>query len=454
MKPFLAVGACALLMSCAVVGPDYTPPQVNLPASFAFASQNQLEEAAVEQWWKRFGDKELNALMAEGLATSLDLQIARERLAAARAAYRAQRPGASQVNGDLTLRADRFDGGGSRETADFDANYVFDLFGGFRRRREQALANVEASEADAQTTRLAFQAELFSAYIETRFFQRRKSITHRTIRNRGETLKLIEQRREVDEATLIDNRRAEGELALQRANLPAFQTGFEVNSVRIATLLGKSTANVMERLQKSYKGIPLPRKAYGSGVPANLLRNRPDVRAAERRLAASVAAVGISEADLYPSLSIGGTIRISSDNTLQVGPALTVPLLDRPRLLANRDAAAARARQAELEWQSAVRDAIAEVEENLSRSKNGRSEINQLRRAAVSYSQLTKLSREAYELGAGTLFETLDAEDDLTETQTRLAQAYRAYALAQAQLAVATGRGALVGTPETAPPPS
>ena len=447
MRSFFALSACACLMSCAAVGPNYVPPQANLPETFAFAARSQLEAAAQERWWERFGDKELNAFMAEGLVSSLDIQIARERLTEARAAYRAQRPGASQVSGDVTLQADRFDGGGSREFAELDADYVFDLFGGFQRRREQALATVDATAADTQTTRLAFQAELFSAYIEARFFQRSQVITRRSIRNRSETLKLIEQRREVDEATLIDNRRAEGELALQRANLPAFQTGFEVNAVRLGTLLGKPTPEIAQRLKRSYQGIPLPRKTYGAGVPANLLRNRPDIRAAERRLASNMAAVGVSEADLYPSLSIGGTIRVSSDNSLQIGPALTIPLLNRPRLLANRDAAISRARQAELQWQSSVRDAIGEVEENLSRSKNGWTEISELRRAAASYNQLSELSRDAYGLGAATLFETLDAEDDLTETQTRLAQAYRSYALAQAQLAIATGRGAMVGAP-------
>ncbi len=452
MKSLIAITASAVLVSCAAVGPDYTPPQIQLPQHYAFLNSAELENAAFERWWTVYNDAALNQYMDQGLTRNLNIKIAQERLVEAQAQYRAAAPGAAQASGSAGLQALRRQAGAHSEIATLNANYVFDLFGGFSRRREQALAQLEATSYSEQTVRLAYQAELVAAYIDARFFQASIAIANRSIRNRNETLKLIEQRREVNEATELENSRAVAELALQRANIPAFEIGFNANAVRLATLLAAPSAQIVSELRKSYDGIPIPRKGFQPGVPANLLRNRPDILTAERTLAAQMAAVGVSEAQLYPSLSIGGSIRIDADNSLQVGPAINIPVLDRPRLLANRDAAVSRARQAELQWQVEVRDAIGEVEEVLSRQQNRLKEIKSLRKASRSYRRLNTLSRDVFGLGATTLFEMLDAEDDLTQTDTRLAQAHRAYATAIAELAVATGRGARVGEASAAKP--
>lgn len=432
-----------------MVGPDFKEPQIDLATHYAFAQSAEIQEASFERWWETFNDPVLNSIMLKGLERNLDIRTAQEEIREAQALYRAAGGAAAQLSGTTSVNSTRTIQNGNllsqTERGTLQATYVFDLFGGAARGREQAQATLDAETFDVATVRLAYQSELVGAYIDARYFQTALAITRRSIANRQQTLDLVSERLRADDATVLESARAEAELSLAKANLPEFQIGYESNAVRLAALTGLPTVEITRLLGSKSAGIPAPHKAFTPGVPANLLRNRPDILAAERRLAASMAAVGVREAALYPSLSLGGTVTIDADNTLQVGPAITIPILNRPSLLANRDAAVSRARQAELSWQATVRGAIAEVEQALTRVRNRGNEINSLDRATRNYTRLTRLSRDAFELGASTLIELLDAEQTVTSTSNSLAQARRSYAIAMAELAIATGRGSRVG---------
>lgn len=435
------------LASCTAVGPDHVAPQANVPAQFALAQSADIDNIAHERWWESFADPLLNDYMQRSLAQSFEIKFARERITEAQALYRAAGGGglpAAQLSGDLRLNAtttvanSRTTG---NEVGTLSADFVFDVFGGASRNIEAAGASVEAAALDVWVTRLAFQMELIGAYIDARFFQNAIAITNEAIANRRRTLELVRLQMTINDVTTLEVTRAEAELSVVQARLPAEKIGLDSNAVRLAALLKIPVSDVMAQLTRSNTGIPVPKRLFDAGVPTSLLRNRPDIRVAERQLAARMAAVGLSEAALYPSLSLGGFIRAGTDNTLQIGPALVIPLLNRPRLIANRDAAVSRARQSELNWQITVQNAISEVEQTLSRAKNRRDEIAALTRALRDYQKLARLVQDSYELRSSTLLELLDAAENVTDTASDLARSRREYATAVAELAVATGRG-------------
>jgi multidrug efflux system outer membrane protein len=435
------------LASCTAVGPDHVAPQANMPVQFAMAQSTDIDNIADDRWWEGFADPLLNAYMQRSLAQSLEIKFARERITEAQALYRAAGGGglpAAQLSGDLRLNTTTTVAN-SRTTGNdvgtLGADFVFDVFGGASRNIEAAGASVEAAALDVWVTRLAFQMELIGAYIDVRFFQNAIAITNEAIANRKRTLGLVRVQMTINDVTTLEVTRAEAELSVVQARLPTEKIGFDSNAVRLAALLKIPVSDVMAQLTKSNTGIPMPKRLFDAGVPTSLLRNRPDIRVAERQLAARMAAVGVSEAALYPSLSLGGFIRAGTDNTLQIGPALVIPLLNRPRLIANRDAAVSRARQSELNWQITVQDAISEVEQTLSRAKNRREEIAALTRALRDYQKLARLVQDSYELRSSTLLELLDAAENVTDTASDLARSKREYATAVAELAVATGRG-------------
>jgi len=435
------------LASCSFVGPDYLPPKAILAGQFALAESSAISDVAFEKWWESFDDPLLNVYMQRGMSQSLDIRVARERIAEAQALYRAAGGGgvpAAQLSGDARLNSTLTLANGTldvRSLGTLDANFVFDLFGGTARGVEAAGANFDAAVLNVWVTRLAFQSELIAAYIDARFFQTVIAITNEGIVNRRRTLQLVEVQLTVNDVTTLDVTRAEAELSLVQATLPAQKIGFESNAVRLASLLNVPAQAVIAEMTRSTTGIPVPSRAFDAGVPVSLLRNRPDIMVAERRLAASMAAVGVNEAALYPSLSLGGVIRVDTDNALQLGPTLAIPLLGRPRLLANRDAAVSRARQAELNWHLTVQDAVFEVEQTLSRAKNRREEMTALSRASQNFRKLAQLLQDTYESRSSTLLELLNAEDDMTNSASSLAQSKRAYAIALAELAISTGRG-------------
>lgn len=455
MKSILAFASLAVAASCTVVGPDYVRPRIDLPQHYTFAHSAALNTAAEEHWWQGLNDPVLNDLMIRGLARNLDVRTAQERIAEAQANYRATGV-AAQVSDESSLGATYTDTDGRSDTdsfAQFGARYVFDLFGGVARRREQARAELESREFDAAATRLALQSELAAAYIEARYFQDALAITRRSIANRERTLGLIASMIQAGDATQVDSTRAQAELFQIEADLPNLQNGFEINVLRLATLLADPAAPHLARLRNTQSRLN-PSARFDAGVPANLLRNRPDVLASERNLAARMAAVGVAEAALYPSLVVAGSVRVDDSTGISFGPTLSIPLLGRARLTAQRDAAVSLARQAELGWRNTVLSAVSDVERALIGIENRQREIASLERATRNFTTLRRLSGEAFELGATTVLELLDAEQEIRRSELALAQARRNLAIAVSELAIATGRGARTAPSEPAADPS
>lgn len=451
MRIFIPVALLALA-ACDPVGPDFTEPQITLESQFTSKQSQELVAAAEERWWEAFQDPTFTSLMERGLALNIDIKTAQERIREAEALTRTTGL-AAQVSGNASASTGLIDfdrNGDTSSSGRFGAAFVIDLFGGIRREQEAALADLAAAEFNEGAVRLAFQAALASSYIEAQFFKEASAASKRSIASQQRVLELIESQVRAGDATEIQLVQTRAELSLLRADLIGFQNAYEIRVVQIATLLADPISPVKDRMSASRKQL-FPKTQFSSGVPANLLRNRPDVLAAERILASRMASVGVAQAALAPSLTLIGDVRITSGTTdsYRFGPALVIPILSRPRLLANRDAAISRAKQAELDWRNAVIDAVSEVEVSLIEIRNGQRELVSLQEARGNYRELIDAFFEILSRGGTTVFELLDAEQDLRETEISVARLRRDVAAATAQLAIATGRGSKVAMPGT-----
>lgn len=441
--------AASFVVSGCTVGPDYAAPNMQLPATFLNAGSAELVNAAAEQWWRALNDPTLNQLIERGLDQNLDMEISFERIRAAQAAV--SRSGLnSQISGDLRAQAQVSENNpGNKVEATsvrLNANYVFDLFGGVRRGREQALANFEASQFRAGTVRLAYLSDIVNNYVQARYYQRAASITRSTIQSRRKTLSLTNRRREAGEATELEVQQARSQLRSAEASLPILEANFEVSVFRIATLLAEPAGPLMMQMKDGGKQ-PIPKTMGKVGVPADLLRNRPDVRTAERNVAAATAAIGVAEAELYPSLVLGGTVTDSTRDNWTFGPTLNFPLLSRGILKANKKIAISQAREAELTWRQSVLRAVEDVQINQSLTKHWYKQLSLNRQASRASAQVLSLSRDSYQGGAITLTDVLDAERANANDKMAIAAACRDFALSWARLQVAVGRGWYEGDP-------
>jgi multidrug efflux system outer membrane protein len=427
---------------------------MSLTPYFVDGGSSPLAHAAVESWWIGLQDPLLDELVSRGLAQNLDIRSARQRIRRAEASV--GRTGlAAQISGGLSASAERerdSDGDiNNRSALTASAAYVFDLFGGFRRGNERARASLDAARFDEGTVRLAYLSDIVDAYIKARYFQNTAWITRQAIQSRRATLNAVTRQLSVGVATRLDVAQAEAQLRTAEATLATLQANFETNVFRIATLLAEPAPPILARMESGARQ-PVPMPGTGTGTPADLLRNRPDIRAAERDLAAATAAIGVAEAALYPSLRLSGFVTEAEENTWSFGPMLSLPVLNRGVLTANRDEAVAEAAEAELAWRSEVLAAVEEVQSARSFTSYWRRQVAAQRAAAASTEEAYALSQRSFETGDILFSDLLDAERRALESRMALAAGLRDLATSWLRLQVATGRGWMAGTEQPSEP--
>ncbi len=454
-----------LLLSSCTLGPDHTAPQISLPAKFAEGSATSNGDVAKNAWWTAFSDTRLNGYVNQGLSQNLDVLQALERINQAQAAVisagagglpsldlsaQAGRSGASRIGGSPSgsLAEQNSASGGPT------ASWFLDLFGLYARSREAALADLDASYASVDVARLTLLSAVAGAYIDVRFYQERIALTRANLESRRETLNLTKLQLEAGAASRLDVVQAEGLVNSTLSTLPGLETQFRQAAHRIATLLGLPASSLIADLQRGARQ-PVARFSPKSGVPADLIRNRPDVRASERQLAAATARIGVAEAQLYPSITLGGSITPSYSKALgtdggilswSFGPQLSLPIFDGGALKANVKSSESAAREAYLSWKQTVLGAVEEVENALAAvSRDGRT-VAALRATVKSYQEALELATASYRDGASSLLDVLDAQRQVSDSQANLAAAVQQMAQNYVSLNVAIGGGYAVGS--------
>lgn len=448
---YLTLLAAAPLLAACVAGGDYQPPTAATPAAFADAGAAEQAPAA-QKWWLAFKDPVLDRLIATGLAQNLDVKQAVERVTEARAGVTgAGAAGLPQVQasgmagrGDMTGA-----GAASLETASLEAGWTLDLFGKVQSGRMAARARLDAAYASSEVARIVLTGAVAETYVDLRYYQERMALTRQSLQSRQKTRDMIQSSLESGAATKLDTLQADQLVAVAEAELPALEVGYAAALNRLATLTGQGTAAIAADLSRG-AAQPVPRFRAQVGVPAEVIRKRPDIIAAERNLAAASAAVGVAKAELFPSLSLGGMIKSVSigggaaSETWSFGPSLSLPIFAGGALKANLSASESRARQAHLAWQAAVLRAVEEVQTALAAyARDGRSMAAQSRLLGISKDTLD-LARSSFEIGEGNFLAVLDAERMLLDARGGLAAANRNRALNFIRLSVATAEG--VGT--------
>jgi multidrug efflux system outer membrane protein len=435
---------CAALLAGCTVGPAYQDPTIEVPARFAAGGGAESAALAPVAWWQSFRDPVLNRLVRQGLEQNLDLAQAVERIEAAEATARAS---GAVLSGDASasvLRRGASDEVARTEaTVGLGASWLIDIFGGSKRQRQAALSDLDAAAANARAARMALLSQVAAAYIDLRFYEAATVLKRRDLASRQLTLREVTSIFQAGEATQLELAQAEALLSTTRSEIPVLEASAQRQKNRLATLLGVPAGT----LPLTATGTqPVPRGRTVAGVPADLVRNRPDVQRAEAAYAAAVARIGVAEAQLYPSLRLGGDVRVGRSDGAHVdswsfGPSLSVPVFGRGRLRDNVDVAESAARQQHLAWRQSVLIAVEEVENALYGIGKYAQAADAASRAVRDYTRALELSRELSRNGEITILEVVQGERQIAQAREAQAQSLRRLALEHVALNVALGAG-------------
>ncbi|NKK69701.1 efflux transporter outer membrane subunit [Rhizobium leguminosarum bv. viciae] len=462
-----ATPALLLLLSGCVVGPDHAPPEMPLPAKFGEGGTKSVGDVATAAWWTAFNDPKLNGYVQAGLDQNLSVQQAIERINAASANVTTAGAGglpnlnvgaSHTISGQKGELRTQFD---TRNTSggDVQLSWLLDLFGLYKRSTESALASLDSAYASADVAKLTLVQDLVSSYIDVRYYQQRLALSNANLKSRRETYELTKFQLEAGAASRLDVVQAEGLVQSTLAEIPGLETNIRISAHHIATLLGLPASALVDELLKG-RGQPVFRGGINSGIPADLIRNRPDIRVAERDLAAATANIGVAQAQLYPSISLSGSISPSYINQRGVhggltpwsfGPTLNLPIFDGGRLRANVKSAQSNAATAYLNWKSVVLTAVEQVENALSAVRRDARTVAALQAQVKTTQETLELSTASYKDGASSLLDVLDAQRQVSLAQASLAAAVQQMAKDYVSLNIAVGGGFAPGGKTTEP---
>ena len=447
--------ALPLLLGGCAVGPDYVPPEVTLspkwPDDRAPASRPD-RLATLGDWWKGFGDPLLDRLIEDAVAGNLDVAAAKAKVREARANRREAIGGLlPQVDGSGSAERVKTVGTVSSQfRAGLDAAWELDLFGANARAVEAATRGAEAAEDDLQATLLTLVGDVATNYAEARGLQARIELARRTAQSQRRTAELTRTRFQAGSVSAVDGAKADALAASTEATIPELRSSYAQAVHRLSVLTGREPG-ALAALMVTPKPIPAPRRALPTGIPADVLHLRPDVRAAERRLAQATATIGKAEAALYPSVSLTGQLSTTgvrlgdlgraSSIAWSWGPTISVPIFHGGKLVAARDAAEAERDQSLAAWKSSVLTALEDVENALVGLAQERIKGRKLAEATARYRQAAELSRTLYASGSSSFLDVLDAERSLYSAEDSLLRSRVAVAIDHVALAKALGGG-------------
>jgi len=438
--------ALAIALSACTVGPDFAKPTMPVPERFAQAPV-ALEATAPmpdAEFWQGFDDPLLARLVDQALSSNHDLRIALARYDHANALLRDAKLDrfptvtAGATASDALASSDQVPGlaRGERRDNSYEAHvaasWELDLFGRVRRGVEAQRAEAWASASDLDAMQVAVVGEVADSYFQMRGLQERLRVARANADNQKETLRLVQARLDAGRGTEFDTSRANAQLEATLSRIPALEAAAAIQMHRIAVLVGDPPEALIAELQKPSALPPLPGE-IDAGTPGQLLRRRPDVIAAEHRLHATTAQVGVATADLFPRFTLGGLIGSQAvdsgalfqrdSETHLVALGIDWSFLDVGRVRARIAASRADASGELARYQQSVLLALEDAENALVRYDRTRKEDAHLQQAAADGARAAQLARVRFQAGAADLFEVLDAERTQLQAQDAFADA-------------------------------
>ncbi|MBU2548665.1 MAG: efflux transporter outer membrane subunit [Proteobacteria bacterium] len=446
----------ATLAACSAVGPDYRAPEIRMPEQWREAGP---EKAAGDprdliQWWKTLGDPTLDRLVERALANNLDMKKAVSRLEEAKArrgaAGAARAPSVSASGSASSSRVGESDDIRESYALGLDVSWEADLFGGLRRARDAAQADYEASIEDLRDVLVSLIAEAATNYVQLRTGQMRLSAAENNLKLQTETHELVRLKYETGLSGGLDLDQATYNLETTRAQIPALRKTCTEAKNRLAVLMGVYPGELESDLADP-GGIPSREAGVVAGVPADLLRRRPDIRRAERQLAAETARVGEAEADRYPQLSLKGGLTyqalalsglISPANLVaSLSTALSWKLFQAGAVAENIKARTALQEQALLEYKTVVLGAVEETENAMTALARENERRESLAKATRAAGQAADLAVRQYQSGLSDFQNVLETQRSLASFQDSLVESQGSMTLNRILLYKALGGG-------------
>jgi len=444
IKPLLwfSTGFAVMALAGCTVGPDYSAPKTSMSPAWHSELKDGLTAKPIDpntltSWWKTLNDPQLSSLIEHAVMDNLDLKTAKSRIRESRArrsvAQGALFPTFGVTGSAISSRTDTnvgFDTRGEVYSSNFDAGWEVDIFGGVRRSIEAAEADLEASEEDLRDVLVSLVAETALNYVEVRTFQARIVGAEASLATQNETYELTLWRSQAGLDDELAVQQARYNFESTRSQIPALRTGLEEAMNRLAVLLGETPGNLHKDLEKP-RPIPLPPVEIAIGVPADALRCRSDVRRAERELAAQTARVGIATANLYPQLTLNGSIGLETLSlrnpssartwTISGGPRISWAIFD-PTVRPNIEVQSALQEQALIRYEAAVLASLEEVENALVAYAQELQRKDNLQQATEAAQAAAELAQHKYQAGLTDFNNVLDSERSLLSFQDQLRQ--------------------------------
>ncbi len=435
------------LFGC-TVGPDYRAPALPAPTKWTDLKRSDARGTELTGWWRRFNDPILDRLIDVAVAANADVAQAVAKIREARAsrvqqnaslyptldssgnATRSRQDLGNQFGPSGTSTSDYYYVGNSFQ-AGFDASFELDLFGGQRRAVESSDASYEATVADFGNTFLTLLGDVARNYVEARGYQARIAVAKDTLASRTDTWRLTRAKAKAGTGTGLDEVQAQAAMESATTAIPPLEYDFREAVNRLAVLTGLSPLDVLE-LTRASRRIPRLAGTIKPDPPMVALARRPDVQAAERRLAAATAEIGAAQADRLPAVTLVGFFGLnstsirsfanSSSNIWTLEPKYSLPIFDAGKRAAKVDEKTAARDEKIAAWIAAVRNAVEETENALVALDRERTHNEALRRTVVAYAEAVKVSKARYEAGLATFLDVLDADRSLATQRDNLAQ--------------------------------
>ena len=436
----------ALLLSGCTVGPDYQRPSVAVPKQWHQAATVAVS-AQPDKWWQAFHDPILNRLMSEAIAANLDLKQALNRVKDARAQraaiFAAALPSAtakSNVSRRLNNVTSPSQSGGTSGgfgvgnqlitifQSGFDAQWELDFFGGIKRTAENADAAVDSEIENSRDILVTLLGDVAKNYIGLRASQQELAITRKLLQRQQETQKLTEIRQQSGLANSLEVTQAQAQAATTEAQLPIYERNIQLSVHTLSLLLDREPGALTVRLADEHP-IPSITDHLIPALPSELLKRRPDIRRAERQMAAASAAIGIATAELYPKINLSAFLGLQNTHLTDVTPigkswstaaSLSLPIFNWGRLKANIKSKEVQFDAAFLTYQATVLGAFKEVEDALVAHSKEQARYLALTQAVTANQLAVHLAEERYQKGLTSFIEVLQSQQASYQTESAL----------------------------------